>query len=73
MAQFETLVQTAENTGSTVQASIAAKARTEQRQMEMWSDLLVSEIDNVLDQAGVISQFLLNFHLLDCISTRDGI
>lgn len=72
MAQFETLVQTAENTGSTVQASIAAKARTEQRQMEMWSDLLVSEIDNVLDQAGVISQFLLNFHLLGCISTRDG-
>lgn len=72
MAQFETLVQTAENTGSTVQASIAAKARTEQRQMEMWSDLLVSEIDNVLDQAGIISQFLLNFHLLDCISTRDG-
>lgn len=43
MAQFETLVQTAENTGSTVQASIAAKARTEQRQMEMCQSACVRD------------------------------
>ena len=73
MAEFETLVQRSENIVSTVQASIAAKARTERRPVEMWSDLPVSETDNVLDQAEVISQFLLNFHLLDCISTGYGI
>lgn len=73
MAEFETLVQRAENMVSTVQASIAAKARTERRPMEMWSDLPASETDNVLDQAGFISEFLLNFHLLDCISTGCGI